>query len=134
MQFMEPLGTTDSSGEAARDFLQDCWREDVVEAARELAPTLLRWGGILSSYYRWKEAVGPVEQRTPMRNLLWGGVESNRIGTTEFVDFCHQVGAEPLICVNFESDGRKRWSNPPGGEMRSARPEEAAEIGRLLQH
>ena len=31
MQFMEPLGTTDSSVDAAWDFTRDCWREDVVE-------------------------------------------------------------------------------------------------------
>jgi alpha-L-arabinofuranosidase len=45
MQFMEPLGTTDGSVEAAWDFQHDCWREDVITATRELAPPLIRWGG-----------------------------------------------------------------------------------------
>ena len=127
MQFMEPLGTTDSSVEAAWDFTRDCWREDVVEVTKELAPTLIRWGGCFISYYRWKEGVGPRTERKPMLNLLWGGVETNQVGTHEFVDFCRQVGAEPLPCVNFESDGRKRWQQDPKGSIRSAGPEEAAD-------
>jgi hypothetical protein len=52
MQFMEPLGATDSSVEAAWDHLRDDWREDVVETTRELAPTMLRWGGIFLDFYR----------------------------------------------------------------------------------
>jgi len=49
MQFMEPLGTTDGSVDAAWDFGADRWREDVVEITQELAPTLMRWGGCLCS-------------------------------------------------------------------------------------
>jgi alpha-N-arabinofuranosidase len=127
MQFMEPLGTTDSSVDAAWDFSRDVWREDLAEAARELAPTLIRWGGCFISYYRWKEGVGPMNERKPMVNLLWGGIYNNQVGTRELVEFCRAVGAEPLICVNFESDGRKAWAVSPKGEVRSAGPEEAAE-------
>jgi alpha-N-arabinofuranosidase len=127
MQFMEPLGTTDGSVAAAWDFINDCWRQDVVEVTKELSPSLIRWGGCFSSYYRWKEAVGPRDRRKPMINLLWGGIESNQVGTHEFVDFCRQVGADPLMSVNFESDGRKIWQRGPKGEVRSADPEEAAD-------
>ena len=59
MQFMEPLGATDGSVEAAWDHLRDDWRDDVVEVTRELAPTMLRWGGIFADFYRWREGVGP---------------------------------------------------------------------------
>jgi len=127
MQFMEPLGVTDGSVEAGWDFQRERWREDLIEVTRELAPTLIRWGGCFASYYRWKEGVGPRSRRKPMLNLLWGGTESNQIGTHEFVDFCRQVGADPLIVVNFESDGRKRWARPKKGGVRSAGPKEAAE-------
>lgn len=127
MQFMEPLGTTDGSVAAAWDALRDGWRADVIEATKRLAPTLLRWGGCFSSYYRWKEGVGPRAARRPMLNLCWGGVETNQVGTGEFVDFCRQTGAEPLLTVNFESDGRKNWQRTPQGDVRSAGPEEAAE-------
>ena len=88
MQFMEPLGTTDASVAAAWDFAHDRWREDVIDVTKELAPPLLRWGGAFISYYRWREAVGPRDQRKPMLNLCWGGVDTNQVGTHEFVDFC----------------------------------------------
>jgi alpha-L-arabinofuranosidase len=45
----------------------------------------------------------------------------------EFVDFCQHVGADPLMCVNFESDGRDFWAKDPKGSVRTAGPEEAAE-------
>ena len=127
MQFMEPLGTTDSSVDAAWDFNRDVWREDLVETTKELAPTLVRWGGCFISYYRWKEGIGPPSERRPMVNILWGGIYNNQVGIREFVEFCRAVGADPLICVNFESDGRKGWARSSRGEVRSAGPEEAAE-------
>jgi alpha-N-arabinofuranosidase len=126
-QFMEPLGTTDGSVAAAWDFGRDCWREDVIEVTKKLAPPLLRWGGCFASYYRWKEGVGPREQRQPMLNLLWGGVETNQVGTHEFIDFARRVGAEPFFCVNFESDGRKYWMKDPKGRVRKGDAKEAAE-------
>src|SRR5262249_10254505 len=114
MQFMEPLGATDGSVEAAWDHLRDDWREDVVGITRELGPTMMRWGGIFADFYRWREGVGPRDSRPFMLNLLWGGLESNQVGTSEFVDLCRRVGAEPLICVNFESDGRRQYMNVGG--------------------
>jgi alpha-L-arabinofuranosidase len=126
MQFMEPLGATDASVEAAWEHLRDDWREDVVAVTRELAPPMLRWGGIFLDFYRWREGVGPREKRPPMLNLLWGGIESNQVGTAEFVDFSRRVGAEPLICVNFESDGRQRYMKAKDS-VRTADAREAAD-------
>jgi hypothetical protein len=126
MQFMEPLGATDGSVEAAWDHGRDAWRDDVVEVTRELGPTMMRWGGIFADFYRWREGVGPRDSRRPMLNLLWGGIESNQVGTAEFVDFCRRVGAEPLICVNFESDGRKQYMSAKGS-VRTGDAKEAAE-------
>jgi alpha-L-arabinofuranosidase len=127
MQFMEPLGTTDGSVSAAWDYKQNTWRQDVIDVTRQLSPSMMRWGGCLSSYYRWKEAVGPRSQRKPMHNLLWGGMEPNQVGTAEFVDFCKETQSEPLMCVNFESDGRRQWMKDPAGESRFADAAEAAE-------
>src|SRR4051812_29519117 len=109
MQFMEPLGSTDGSVEASWDHLAASWRHDLVEVTRALAPPMLRWGGLFSAYYRWREGIGPRTKRRPMHNLMWGGVETNQIGTDEFLDFCGLIGAEPLMCVNFESEGDPKW-------------------------
>ncbi|MEM6363408.1 MAG: alpha-L-arabinofuranosidase [Planctomycetota bacterium] len=126
MQFMEPLGATDGSIEASWDHRRNRWRPDLIRATKELGPTMMRWGGIFSDFYRWREAVGPRAGRKPMLNLLWGGIESNQIGTAEFVDFCRQVQADPLMCVNFESDGRERYMRI-GDSVRTADAAEAAE-------
>jgi alpha-L-arabinofuranosidase len=126
MQFMEPLGVTDSSVEAAWDHMHDRWREDVIRATADLAPGMVRWGGIFTDYYRWREGVGPRDQRPTMINLMWGGLESNQIGTAEFVDFCRQVKADPLVCVNFESDGRQHFAQAKGS-VRTGDAQEAAD-------
>src|SRR5436190_16933433 len=125
MQFMEPLGATDGSVEAAWDHAADRWREDVLAVTRDLAPTMMRWGGIFVDFYRWREGVGPRDRRPSMLNLLWGGVESNQVGTAEFVSLCRTVGAEPLICVNFESDGRRQYMKAKDS-VRTADAKEAA--------
>ena len=44
------------------------------------------------------------------------------MGTHEFVDFCRRLGAEPLYCVNFLSDGRKDlWKTQEGNRSGDAR-------------
>jgi alpha-L-arabinofuranosidase len=126
MQFMEPLGVTDSSVEAAWDYNRDDWRNDFVETTRDLSPGMLRFGGLFSRYYKWREGVGPAAKRPWMRNYVWGGKETNRVGTHEFVDFCRRVNAEPMYCVNFLSDGEKRYATMPEGN-RTADASEAAD-------
>src|SRR5436305_5510413 len=95
LQFMEPLGVTDPSVEAAWDYDADDWRKDFVETTRDLSPGMLRFGGLVSRYYKWHEGVGPPSKRPPYRNYVWGGKETHRVGTHESVDFCRRVGAEP---------------------------------------
>ena len=126
MQFMEPLGSTDSSVEAACDYAVDDWRKDFVDAVSDLAPGLVRFGGNFSRYYKWREGVGPVGKRPLMRNYDWGGKETNRVGTHEFVAFCRRVGADPFYCVNFEGDGIPFFKKTPEGD-RTGNALEAAE-------
>jgi alpha-L-arabinofuranosidase len=115
MQFMEPLGVTDSSVEAAWDWEADGWRADFLDTVADLAPGAIRLGGLFSRYYKWREGVGPPAQRQPMRNYFWGGKETNRIGTGEVVGLCRRVSAEPLFCVNFLSDGHAWHARTPEG-------------------
>ncbi len=120
MQFMEPLGTSDGSVEAAWDYDKDDWRRDLVEATRDLAPGAVRWGGLYSRYYKWREGIGPADKRPAARNYVWGGKESNRVGTAEFIDFCRRVDAEPLMCVNFMGDGDRRFASRWGDAREAA--------------
>lgn len=126
MQFMEPLGVTDPSVEAAWDYERDDWRADFVETTRDLAPGMLRFGGLMSRYYKWREGVGPPDKRPPYRNYVWGGRESHRVGTHEFVDLCRRTGAEPLYCVNFAGDGDPRYARTREGN-RAGDAREAAD-------
>jgi len=127
MQFMEPLGVCDTSVDAAWNFKKDDWHEKVIEKTRELAPTMIRWGGCFASYYHWKEAVGPQKDRIPMHNICWGGMYYNQVGTHEFADFCRRVDAEPLLVVNMETEGYTNWRQDKFGSCRVGTDEEAAE-------
>jgi alpha-N-arabinofuranosidase len=126
MQFMEPLGVTDSSVEACWDYDSDDWRKDFVNTVKDLSPGAMRFGGLFSRHYKWREGVGPVSKRPSRRNYFWGGKETNRVGTHEFVDLCRRVGAEPFYCVNFASDGEKRFLTTSEGN-RTGDAREAAE-------
>ena len=126
MQFMEPLGATDSTVEAAWDYDRNDWRKDFVETVKDLAPGSLRFGGLYSRHYKWREGVGPADKRPWIRNYFWGGKETNRVGTHEFVDFCRRTGAEPFYCVNFLGDGEKRFRTTQEGD-RTGDAREAAD-------
>lgn len=128
MQFMEPLGTTDSSVEACWDALTDRWRPDFIDVVRDLAPSSIRWGGILTSFWKWRESVGPRASRPDMVNYLWGGWEKNCVGVDEFLDFCEAVAAEPIMAINFAADGRPEYIKTALGESRGGDAEEAADL------
>ncbi|NGM69144.1 alpha-N-arabinofuranosidase [Natronolimnobius sp. AArcel1] len=74
---------------------------EVISFLQDADLPLLRWpGGNFVSGYHWEEAVGPFEERPTKPNPAWAGLETNRFGTAEFMDFCEAVGCEPMICLN----------------------------------
>ena len=69
------------------------FRRDVLEGARALRMPNLRWpGGNFVSGYHWLDGVGPVDERPRKVDLAWGGEESNRFGTDEFIAYCRELG------------------------------------------
>jgi alpha-N-arabinofuranosidase len=80
-------------------------RNDVVTALKNIKVPNLRWpGGCFADEYHWKDGIGPREKRPSIINTHWGGVvENNHFGTHEFMDFCEQIGAEPVVCGNVGS-------------------------------
>lgn len=128
MQFMEPLGATDSSVEAGWEFPDARWNETFLETIRDLAPGCIRWGGIYSSFWKWREGVGPRSSRVPADNLLWRGTETSQVGVHEIVDLCTSVGAEPLMAINFAGDGRPAYVTPKRGPSRAGDSTEAADL------
>ena len=81
------------------------YRNDVVEAIRELKVPVMRWpGGCFADEYHWMDGIGPREQRPRMVNTNWGGtVEDNSFGTHEFLDLCELTGVQPYISGNVGS-------------------------------
>jgi len=79
----------------------DGFRRDVMDAARGLGVTLLRWpGGNFASGYNWKDGIGPRAERPARRDHAWGEMESNRFGTDEFLTYCERLEVEPYLCIN----------------------------------
>lgn len=80
---------------------EDGFRKDTLQAVRDLQMPVIRWpGGNFSSGYHWMDGIGPREKRPARVELAWGSVESNAIGTDEYLAWCRKVGTEPYICVN----------------------------------
>jgi len=79
----------------------DGYRRDVMEAARGLGLTILRWpGGNFASGYNWKDGIGPRDQRPVRRDHAWGALETNRFGTDEFLRYCERLKVDPYLCIN----------------------------------
>ncbi len=75
------------------------FRQDVVEALRELHVPIVRWpGGCFVSAYHWINGVGP--ERQPYFDKAWHVEDPNTFGTAEYVKWCRMIGAEPYICTN----------------------------------
>jgi alpha-N-arabinofuranosidase len=95
-------------------------RSDVLAAVRGMRPTALRYpGGCFSDWYHWKDGIGPRSERPRYERQFWTGIqiegieidpelserfgppETNAFGTDEFLRYCNDVGAEPLLTANF---------------------------------
>ena len=76
---------------------------DVVRMADAMHMTELRLGGNFSSYYHWRDGVGPLDKRVTMENIAWGIPEYNNFGTDEFLAFCKLIHAEPQFNLNLGS-------------------------------
>lgn len=105
-QFMEHLGRgiyegvwvgENSSIPNTRGF-----RNDVLQALKELDVPLLRWpGGCFADEYHWRDGIGPRNKRPVTVNTTWGGVtDNNAFGTHEFMAFAELLDAEVYINGN----------------------------------
>jgi len=102
--FLEPIRTVvygtiyDPSSSFADE---NGFRKDLIKLVRELKIPVVRWpGGNYVSGYNWEDGIGPKEKRPASLDLAWHQVESNQMGTDEYVKFCNLIGAENFICIN----------------------------------
>ncbi len=100
----------------------DGFRKDVIDATKNLGVSVIRWpGGNFVSGYHWMDGIGPKDQRPRRKDLAWGDIETNQVGTDEFMKFTSAAGVEPYICVNMGTgtlDEARNWveycNAPPG--------------------
>lgn len=103
------------------------FRQDVVEAMRELRPSVVRWpGGCFVSSYHWLDGVGPERRRH--YDKAWRVSDPNTFGTHEFVDWCAAIGADPYVCTNAGTGSAEEMSDwveycnlPEGGRWSDLR-------------
>ncbi|MBU9721014.1 MULTISPECIES: alpha-N-arabinofuranosidase [Bacillaceae] len=98
------------------------FREDVAELVKELQVPIVRYpGGNMVSAYNWEDGVGPLENRPKRLELAWRVIETNQVGTNEFVDWTKKVNAEVMMAVNLGTRGIDaarnfiEYCNHPGG-------------------
>lgn len=107
----------DSTGEIDFDFVSlfraDIYkneanglRKDLAEKLEELHPAFIRFPGgcivhgmTLADRYKWKDTIGPVEERKENSNF-WGYQQSYGIGFYEYFRLCEDLGAEPLPVIS----------------------------------
>ncbi|MDP4269662.1 MAG: alpha-L-arabinofuranosidase C-terminal domain-containing protein, partial [Bacteroidota bacterium] len=105
-------------------------RSDLAQLITDIHPRFVRFpGGCVShgdglgNIYRWKNTIGPLEARKPMRNL-WGYHQSMGLGYYEYFQFCEDMGATPLPviaagvpCQNSATGGAGQQGGVPMCEM-----------------
>ena len=77
-------------------------RTDLAQTLADLNPAFVRFpGGCLthgdgiSNIYRWKNTIGPIEERVEDYNI-WNYRQSMGLGFYEYFLFCEDIGAKPL--------------------------------------
>ncbi len=76
-------------------------RRDTLALLKQLNGPIYRWpGGNFVSGYDWRDGIGDRDRRPPRGNPAWTGIEHNDFGTDEFIDFCREIGTEPMIAAN----------------------------------
>jgi len=80
-------------------------RPDLMQMMVEMKPKFLRFPGgnflegpLLTDAFPWKQTLGPLENR-PGHRGSWGYRPSDGMGLLEFLLWCEDIGAEPLLGV-----------------------------------
>jgi alpha-L-arabinofuranosidase len=108
--------TTSAAGQLALDMISlfprktfhnrpNGLRPDLAQVIADMKPRFIRFpggcvahGDGLDNIYRWKQTIGPVEQRKAQRNI-WRYHQTMGLGYFEYFQFCMDIGAKPLPVV-----------------------------------
>jgi alpha-N-arabinofuranosidase len=111
------------------------FRNDVIEALKELKVPMVRWpGGCFADEYHWRDGIGPKDKRPVRINTNWGGVpESNSFGTHEFFDFVEMIGSDAYVNANVGTGSPQeaaQWLEYMTGDQDTALVKERRTYGR----
>lgn len=82
------------------------FRQDVADLVHELGATVVRYpGGNFVSGYKWEDGVGPRAERPTTFDFAWRSIETNQVGTDEFLAWAERIGIEPMLAVNLGTRG-----------------------------
>ena len=77
------------------------YRADILAILKDVGSPIYRWpGGNFLSGYEWRDGIGDPDQRPPRYDYAWNTVESNDMGTDEYLTWCRLLGSEPYLVVN----------------------------------
>jgi alpha-N-arabinofuranosidase len=84
------------------DAVEGKYNPETLALLAKVRPSAIRWpGGNFTSGYHWRDGIGPVDKRPTLPNRAWGGIEANHVGTDEWLQFCENMGIEPVMGVGF---------------------------------
>jgi alpha-L-arabinofuranosidase len=83
-------------------------RADLAAHVSALRPAFVRFpggcyvegGDRLSNAFRWKQTLGDIAERPGHLNANWGYRSTDGLGYHEYLQWCEDMGAEPLFVVN----------------------------------
>ncbi len=80
-------------------------RPDLMQMMADMKPKFLRFpggnyleGNTIAERFEWKKTIGPLENR-PGHPAPWGYRSSDGMGLMEFLLWCEDIGAEPLLGI-----------------------------------
>lgn len=76
------------------------FRADILRDLKAMNLGIIRWGGNASSGYDWRNGVGDRDKRAPKYDYAWNAMESNDVGTDEYMTLCKLLNVVPYIGVN----------------------------------
>jgi len=121
-------------------------RNDLAQVIADLEPKFVRFpGGCLAhgdgldNMYRWKDTIGPVEERKELFNI-WGYHQTVGLGYFEYFQFCEDIGAKPLpvvaagvCCQNSGAFVNGKWGEGQEGLPLSEMPAYVQEVLDLIE-
>jgi len=87
------------------DCIEGVYNRETIANFKKFKVTAMRWpGGNFTSGYHWKDGIGDLLKRPTRPNLAWGGIDTNHVGTDEWLRFCELTGIEPIFGVGFDEE------------------------------